>query len=353
MITCIPFGKQESPMNRLRVCYVTVFAVMAMAFTTVASAPLPPVITPENAGHLKELAQAGASSLRDAAFSPDGSQIAVGSGNDADFGVTFLKSDGLAVQSTAAMTGIVWDIAYSPDGLYLVSAANDTGGKRLRVWNPKDGSQVIALDGPYVASSVAFSPDGSRLAVGGLDDAMKGVIWIYDTQNWAVVMQLKTANQNITAMAYTPDGRRLVSGGTDGMIHVWSTADGKQVKAFSIGGQANRLAISADGRMLASSFCKQTNASGCSKGGVAVWDTASWTVITKFEDLAECLAFSPDSRLLVTGSGQNDAVMRFRRVGDWELTNTIAGDTRGVALSPDGRRLVSVEWETVHLWGIP
>lgn len=340
-------------MNRLRVICITVAAVLVMAFTTVPSAPLPPVITPENSGFLKELVQVGAASLRNTAFSPDGSLIAVGSGNDADFGVTFLSRDGLVVQSTAVMTGIVWDIAFSPDGLYLASAANDTGGKRVRLWNPADGSQVIALDGPRVASSVAFSPDGSRLAVGGLDDAMKGVIWVYDTQNWAVVMQLKTAKQNITAVVYTPDGRRLVSGGTDGMIHVWSTADGKQVKAFSIGKQANRLAISRDGSMLASSFCNQTNASGCSKGGVAVWDTARWTVITKFEDLAESLAFSPDSRMLVTGSGQNDAVMRFRRVGDWELTNTIAGDTRGVALSSDGRRLVSVEWDKIRLWGVP
>jgi WD40 repeat protein len=353
MITCNPFGKQECSMNRLRVVSIYVFALMAMAFTAAPSVPLPPVITPENASHLKELAQTGAPSLRNVTVSPDGALIAVGSGNERDFGVMFLKSDGLTVQSTAVMTGIVWDIAFSPDGLYLASAANDTGGKRLRVLNPEDGSQVIALDGPRVGSSVAFSPDGSRLAVGGLDDAMKGVIWIYDTQNWAVIMQLKTANQNITAMVYTPDGRRLVSGGTDGMIHVWSTADGKQLKAVLIGKQANRLAISPDGELLASSFCNQTNASGCIKGGVAVWDTVRWTVVTKFEDLAESLTFSPDSRLLVTGSGQNDAVMRFRRAGDWELTNTIAGDTRGVALSPDGRRLVSVEWDTIHLWGVP
>lgn len=340
-------------MNRLRVCTVALAAVMTMAFTIVPSAPLPPKITPENAGFLKELVQVGAASLRNAAFSPDGSLIAVGSGNEADFGVTFLAADGLTVQSTAVTTGIVWNIAFSPDGQYLASAANDTGGKRLRIWNPADGSQVIALDGPRVASSAAFSPDGSHLAVGGLDDAMKGVIWIYDTQNWTVVMQIKTAEQNITAMVYTPDGRKLVSGGTNGLIQVWSTVDGKQVKSVTAGKQTNRLAISPDGLMLASSFCSQNNTSGCSQGGVAVWDTARWTVITKFKDLAECLAFSPDSRLLVTGSGQNDAVMRFRRAGDWELTNTIAGDTRGVALSPDGRRLVSVEWDKIRLWGIP
>ena len=340
-------------MTRSRIISICVFTAMAMAITMAPSAPLPPVITPENASRLKELVQVDAPSLRNAAFSPDGSLIAVGSGNDADFGVTFLSSDGLTVQSTAVMTGIVWDIAFSPDGLYLASAANDTDGKTLRIWNPQDGSQVIALDGPRVASSVAFSPNGSRLALGGLDGAMKSFIWIYDTQNWAVVKQIKTAEQNITAVVYTPDGGKLVSGGTGGMIQVWSTVDGRQVKSVTAGKQANSLAISPDGEMLASSFCGQNNTSGCSQGGVAVWDTSTWTVITKFKDLAECLAFSPDSRLLVTGSGQNDAVMRFRRAGDWELTNTIAGDTRGAALSPDGRRLVSVEWDKIHLWGVP
>ncbi len=247
----------------------------------------------------------------------------------------------------------MWDVAFSPDGKLLASAADDKNQQTLRVWNPADGIEVAAPASLPTSSSLAFSPDGYHLAVGGLTSWPKGAIWIYNTQTWEVEQQLAALYQNVTALVYSPDGTRLISGGTDGQIRVWSAADGKEEKAFSSGKQANRLAISPSGRLLASSYCSQTNTTGCVKGGIAVWRTFDWKKLQQFDDIAECLAFTPDGKMLITGSGQNDPVMRFHSVEDWTVVHTLAGDTRGAAVSPDGSLLVSLEWEKIQLWAVP
>jgi len=332
---------------------VVVFLALSVSSFTLF-APLRPPITPENAARLEKQVEIPWQSLRKAVFAPDGSSFATGSGNDADFDISLWNTRGGAyLRSLKGLTGIVWDLAFSPDGAIFASAADDKKQQTLRVWNPVDGSQLATPASLPTSSSLAFSPDGSRLAVGGLSGWPNGAIWIYNTQTWAVEQQWKAANQNVTALVFTPDGSRLISGGTDGLIRVWSVLDGREINVFTAGKQANRLALSADGRLLASSFCSANDAGGCTQGGVAIWRTSDWVKLTVFPDIAECMAFSPNSRLLITGSGANDRQMRFRRVDDWELVHAIPGDTRSAALSPDGRVLVSLEWNRILMWAIP
>jgi WD40 repeat protein len=315
--------------------------------------PVPPTINAQNAGQVDKLGEWSAASLRKVVFSPDGKIFATASGNEADFGIKIWQSQGGALlQSFTGFSGIVWDLAFSPDGQWIASVANDQNGQRLRIWNTADGRELIALDGPPTASSVAFSPNGKRLVVGGLSDWPQGVIWVYDTTSWKMVQVMPALGQNVTAIVFSQDGSHLISGGTDGIIRLWSMSKGTGVNFTSPGPQANRLALSPDGKLLASSFCTKTGSNGCMQGGITIWRTANWVITQKFGDLAESLAFSPDGNLLISGSGPNDPLIRIRRVDDWTVMRTLPSEALSVALSPDSRLLVSTTWNKILLWGV-
>jgi WD40 repeat protein len=72
------------------------------------------------------------------------------------------------------------------------------------------------------AMSLAFSPDGSKLASAGMD----GKILIWDLATRAIVRTIQPSDAPVNAIAYAPDGASLVSGSADGLLCVWDPATG-------------------------------------------------------------------------------------------------------------------------------
>ncbi len=315
--------------------------------------PQPPAILPENVAKLVLLKEINAVSLRKVVFSPDGTIFAAASGNDADFGVTIWSNPGGKQLFTfPTYTGIVWDLAFSPDGKWIATAADDTGNSHVRILDPVSGKQILALAGPKISCSVAFSPDGTKLAVGGINAGSQGVIWVYDTSSWQPIQTLKAPGQNVLALVFSHDGSQLISSGTDGKMRLWKLATGSEVKEMFRGREMNHLALSQDGSLLASSYCDISGTNGCTRGGVVVWRTADWGVIQQFDDLAEGLVFTPDGSLLLTGSGVNNPQVRFRLVSDWSIKGIIPTQAYGVAISPDGRTLAAMTFDKISLYGL-
>lgn len=111
------------------------------------------------------------------------------------------------------------------------------------------------------------------------------------------------------------------------------------------------LAFSPDGKLLATG----------TYGRVTVWDLARAApamVLTNVLGAVNDLRFSPDGTLLAVAGGQPSARGDLRLFGtsDWSLVSTLGGhlDTvSGVAWAPDGKRLVSGSFDkTVRLWEV-
>jgi WD40 repeat protein len=107
------------------------------------------------------------------AFSPDGSQLAVGLDTYGDNVVLLRTGDGAVVRTFAGDAfGFIHDVAYAPDGSSVVSTSGYTFA--IRFWDPADGSLQLEFTretgwGPWPALPLAFSPDGHTFAYGRAD----------------------------------------------------------------------------------------------------------------------------------------------------------------------------------------
>jgi len=113
-------------------------------------------------------------------------------------------------------TGYVNSAKFSPDGKYIVSAADD---QTARVW-PADGQgQPLVLTGHTgTVNSAEYSPDGKFLVTGSFDQTVR--VWPADGKGSPAVLTGHTGS--VLFADFSPDGRRIVSGSRDRTVRVWS-----------------------------------------------------------------------------------------------------------------------------------
>jgi WD40 repeat protein len=192
--------------------------------------------------------------------------------------------------------------------------------------------------------AVALSPDGKQLFSATADAAAmenpehgppEGEVTLWETTTGKAVWSRKWPSDPVGHLILSHDGRRLVTGSSEGQVRVCDPASGKSLFMLQAGDDVTGLALSRDGRLLASS-----------NSNIRLWNPTDGTLIRQFQGhkgFVNGVALSPDGRLLA--SAGDDGLIKIWKAADGKEIHTLRGHTDDVlcvAFSPDGRRLVSV-----------
>jgi WD40 repeat protein/mono/diheme cytochrome c family protein len=167
------------------------------------------------------------------AFSPSGEQLAVSGYHE----VTLWEPlTGQSVGRINRLPERTYGLAYSPDGISLAIACGTPGSLGEVRWvDLAHADQSKVLDRiSDVMLAVRFSPDGTHLAAGGSDNAIR----IYDVSTQRRRLLIEQHGDWITDLAFSPDSSRIVSASRDKSARVFDVKTGAMQAAFLGHGEA-------------------------------------------------------------------------------------------------------------------
>jgi WD40 repeat protein/DNA-binding SARP family transcriptional activator len=289
-------------------------------------------------------------------YSPDGRRLAV-AGQGGGVGLWYAGSGKRVGPLLSAPRGPrnvnthnVRALAFGPGGLLAAAEVGGLGkGKgAVRIWELDERSLIRRpLRLPQVRG-LAFSPDGSRLAItfgAGTTAGPTGTgdpdgVEILDVRNDETLATLRA--DEVGSVAFSPDGSLLAGGELDGDVLLWATDGWGRVGApLASGGEAPSVAFSPDGRTLSTSD---------DRGAVALWDVASQEAVGPplpgLPDAQMTARFTPDGDRLFAVSDTGRAI---RWEVDPELWLQRACTLAGGGLTPEQWAEVVPEQDYRHV----
>lgn len=209
-------------------------------------------------------------------------------------------------------------VAFHPNGEILV-----TGSARgeLKTWRASDGKLLRILQSPdgFALRYLAFEPHTNLL----LSANANGTLALWDVTDGSLLSDQTAHVGGISAFALTPDGTTLLTAGQDGQIGAWNAQTGEELAFLPQSGalgiptadllnlfgsptdliqqaplqvEITAFAFSPDGKFLAAA-----------KRDRSVWilDLTQGSILYRLEGypaVVHLLAFTPDSRQVITGS---------------------------------------------------
>ncbi len=217
-------------------------------------------------------------------LSPDRRSLAIGS----SLGELTLWDvrDGRQVRDFAVPERSITALDFTPDGKLLVAACASPG---IYVFDVESGERRV-LESRRTATALEVDPQGKRLAT-----AEPGSIQIWDLKTGNLQQEFRHPMASVRVIAFSPDGSRLAIAGTSGRnsstLGIWDVATGEeQLEQPGHAGPIAQLTFSPDGRRLATASSDQT---------ICLWEIPSGNQLARLEGDADSdLRFSLDGWML-------------------------------------------------------
>jgi len=219
------------------------------------------------------------------AFHPDQAMLASGSW-DRTVRLWNIET-GACIATLKGHSGVVNLVAFSPDGTMLASGCGYSG--EMRLWDLQTFAQInIAVLEKYFnqALPIAFSPDKKMLALWVPRKCLEVVnFWDVVKKGRAKPLKINIKKEDlrkivgILSIAFSPDGTKLASGSGNGVVGLWDVKKRKLVRLS--GGDMSfvrAVAFSPDGTIFAS---------GANDRLVKIWSSSTSMYIKQLEGHAQ------------------------------------------------------------------
>lgn len=263
---------------------------------------------------------------------------------------------GSPIEESCAVTSV----AFSPNGKLL--AVGGYGGILILDTETRQKTGT-PLNLPLEVGNVdylTFSPNGKRLASvqaekGGILRSLDYAIRIWDMESRQQIGQpIKGHSERITSIAYSPDGKRLVSASNDKTVRIWDVETRECIKVLE--GHTKKVmsaAYSPDGKKIVSASWDKT---------IRIWDAESGLQMgqlmenEKYPLAVWCAAFSPDGKRIVSGGSDCSINIwnaeTLQRVCE-PLPEYFSMPLWLVTFTPDGKRIIAASADAViRMWDI-